>query len=570
MKNFYLLKDIIPSGFGTGLFLIQINIIVVSALELFGVLSMLPFINLVLLDSPNNEILIDFIGKYTGIEGKENIIIFLGIFFIISLIISNLLRALLVFFYLNFCEKIGWKITSNLFKYYLDQKYSFILKNDTSNLTNNFIADLPRLISQVIVPLLQINSQIILVVVLFVSLLVINPVSTTIAFLFIGLLYVITFLVTKKTLTQNSISMSINSAIRVRIIKESFGLFKWLKVSGNENILVNEFQGVMKKFHKMIAINNSVALIPRYILEMIALMAVGLICAISYSSVSEFNGLLPQILLLGVAGIKMLPAVQQIFFGVARYQANQSVIRLLHNDISQANLLDTNDFIANKEEIEINKSIRFNEITFSYKGENKVLDKLNIQIFKGTSNAILGESGSGKTTLIDIILGIFKPLSGSIIVDDEKIEIERYVKSFKNISLVPQQIYLLNASIAENIAFGKKIENDKIEKVLKIVDLWNFVYLSCINGIHTDVGENGVNLSGGQKQKIGIARALYEDKDFIILDEATNSIDHKSEERIIENIKSFDNYTIIAISHNIDSYSFCDNIYYIKDGRLKT
>ena len=570
MKNFYLLKDIIPSGFGISLFLIQINIIVVSVLELFGILSMLPFINLVLLDSPNNEILIDFISKYTGIEGKENIIIFLGIFFIMSLIISNLLRALLVFFYLNFCEKIGWKITSNLFKYYLDQKYSFILKNDTSNLTNNFIADLPRLISQVIVPLLQINSQIILVVVLFVSLLVINPVSTTIAFLFIGLLYVITFLVTKKTLAQNSISMSINSAIRVRIIKESFGLFKWLKVSGNENILVNEYQGVMKKLHKMIAINNSIALIPRYILEMIALMAVGLICAISYSSVSEFNDLLPQILLLGVAGIKMLPAVQQIFFGVARYQANQSVIRLLHNDISQANLLDTNDFIANKEEIEINKSIRFNEITFSYKGENKVLDKLNIQIFKGTSNAILGESGSGKTTLIDIILGIFKPLSGSIIVDDEKIEIERYVKSFKNISLVPQQIYLLNASIAENIAFGKKIENDKIEKVLKIVDLWNFVHLSCINGIHTDVGENGVNLSGGQKQKIGIARALYEDKDFIILDEATNSIDHKSEERIIENIKSFDNYTIIAISHNIDSYSFCDNIYYIKDGRLKT
>ncbi|MDC3155310.1 hypothetical protein OA530_04415, partial [Pelagibacteraceae bacterium] len=118
----------------------------------------------------------------------------------------------------------------------------------------------------------------------------------------------------------------------MKIIKESFGLFKWLKVSGNEGILVSEYQSVMKKLHNMIAINNSIALIPRYILEMIALMAIGLICFISYSRVSEFNELLPQILLLGVAGIKMLPAIQQIFNGFARYQANQSVINLLHND----------------------------------------------------------------------------------------------------------------------------------------------------------------------------------------------------------------------------------------------
>ncbi|MDC3155309.1 hypothetical protein OA530_04410 [Pelagibacteraceae bacterium] len=175
MKNFSLLKGIIPKGFGIKIFLIQINIIIVSVLELFGVLSMLPFINLILLDNSNNEILIYYISKYVGVESKENIIIFLGIFFIASLIVSNLLRALLVFDYLKFCEKIGWKITSNLFRYYLNQKYSFLLNNDTSNLTNNFLADIPRLISQVIVPLIQINSQIVLVVILLISLLIINP-----------------------------------------------------------------------------------------------------------------------------------------------------------------------------------------------------------------------------------------------------------------------------------------------------------------------------------------------------------------------------------------------------------
>ena len=220
-----------------------------------------------------------------------------------------------------------------------------------------------------------------------------------------------------------------------------------------------------------------------------------------------------------------------------------------------------------------NKSLVFDNVSYSYDNKDRktlVLDKVNLLLEKNSHIGIIGETGSGKSTFVDLILGLIKPLRGSILVDG--LDIHDNIKGWQNlIGYVPQDIFLNDSSIRRNIAYGvseEKIRDDLVYKSIESANIHSFIE-GLPKGINTELGEKGIKLSGGQKQRIAIARALYFNPEIIILDEATSSLDFNTEANIIKGIEKLkEDKTLISITHRINTLLNCDKIYEIKNGNL--
>jgi ATP-binding cassette subfamily B protein/ATP-binding cassette subfamily C protein len=217
--------------------------------------------------------------------------------------------------------------------------------------------------------------------------------------------------------------------------------------------------------------------------------------------------------------------------------------------------------------VSFNTNIRLENIFFSYVEGTEVLRSVSLAIRKGEKIAITGESGCGKSTLVDVIIGIHKPTGGTIYIDDAPLT-DANIRAWRsNIGYIPQSIYLFDGTVAENVAFGSRPDEAKIQQALQMANIWDF--LTTKEGIHTRVGEGGIQLSGGQQQRIGIARALYDDPGILVLDEATSALDTETEEKIMDEIYSVSkNKTLIVIAHRLSTVERCDRKIRMENGNI--
>ena len=269
---------------------------------------------------------------------------------------------------------------------------------------------------------------------------------------------------------------------------------------------------------------------------------------------------------------KLLPLFQKAFASIYTIRQNKlnvfSVVKLLKETKKDTD--NSRDKLVSI--LELKNSMRLEKISFSYK-ENRVLENINFEIKKGDVIGIVGKTGTGKSTFIDILLGLIKPNSGNIYIDNKKMNNNLFRRFRLSVSSVPQDYFLLDRSIEENIVFGKSMSDSNIDhrllnKVINIAMLKDLVS-SLSYGLKTFVGENGVRLSGGQKQRLAIARALYKNHSFLILDEATSSVDNETEKKILQNIiNNNPKITIIMIAHRLQTLKNCDYILEIKERKL--
>ena len=361
---------------------------------------------------------------------------------------------------------------------------------------------------------------------------------------------------------------------KIKSIMEGLAGMREIKLSSKESVVLNNFN-----YH-----NSSIAQIsistnlrnalskPSFEIFMIVILSIYLIYFISSNLLTA--SIIPIFGIYLAAAYRLIPSISQIVQSIQGIQFNLNCVKNLFEDFKKFKVNEEKK-IKKDPSLNFNKKIDFKNVSFSYsledkKSKNNILENISLSIRKGDCIGIQGKSGVGKSTFIDLLIGLQKPSSGKILVDN--LDIFKNIKKWQSlIGCVPQEVFIIDDTLKKNIAFGEpecQISNQKIEKCLIFSNLKNFSQTLPEN-INTIIGEKGSRLSGGQKQRVGIARALYNNPEILIFDESTSSLDNETEQKIISEINTFKRKkTVIIISHKKEILKNCDHIYTIENKHI--
>lgn len=496
--------------------------------------------------------------------------------FVTVVAIASVVRILLLRESNRFAFALGADIGNEVYRRVLYQPYLY----HTSHNTSEIIAGINKvnlLVQQVINPLTQGTVALILGFAIFTALLSVDATSAVAAMFVFAVLYVITTVITRRSLRKNGRNFSENEGRRIQAVQEGLGGIRDVLIDGTQSIYVDRFSKFNSAQRHAQAANSFIQKAPRYIIE-----AVGMILLVGLAFwINQRSSLAETIPILGVLAFgaqKLLPQAQQVYSAWAAVTGNHAVLHhvlyLLDKEIPEEYFVreaSTAQEVALKQPNFI-PLMSVKNLSFHYSSDNKpILVDINLEIHRGNRIGIIGKTGSGKSTLIDLIMGLLEPSSGSIVVDGVPLTSFNRRAWQARVAHVPQAIFLSDASIIENIAFGmetSKIDFQRVESSVHCAQLTDFIN-SLPEGYRTQIGERGVRLSGGQRQRIGIARALYKRADILVLDEATSALDDDTEMSISREISSLrECVTVISIAHRLTSLKGYEKIIEIRDGNI--
>jgi ATP-binding cassette subfamily C protein len=390
-------------------------------------------------------------------------------------------------------------------------------------------------------------------------------ITTFIFFILIASIVTLYYLINRKSLIKRSKSIFQYSEDIIKNLNNSIGLIKEIKFTSSESLIVEDFNKKIKFNESLILKNNLINSLPRFIIEFtfIAFLLLALIYLVITNY--EIYTVLPLIVLVCISAIRLIPSFTMISlsFNLIKQLSPylDSVYQEIYNNRNNSNFLEKRDNFAKL--FDFKKEIYLNNINFAYPDGKKIFQNFSFKFICGKTYGIYGKSGSGKTTLLELVLGLLKPSQGSITIDN--LNIENIKKSWqKNIGYISQDVYILNETLKKNILFSFEEQNFDEIKINKIFE--NLNLLEFLNSLpfkyNSIIGENGRNISLGQKQRIGIARVLYKEPQVLILDEATNAIDKQSEKNFFSYLfKAYKDKTIIIVSHDYNNLLNCDYIF---------
>ena len=553
------------------LFLIILGTILVSIFEVAGIISIGPFIGIV----SNSQIIFEnkyLFAVYNYLNFKEinNFLIFFGFITLSIIILANLLSTLMLMVSINFSNSLGHKLGLQLLKIYLFQSYNFFLKRNSSDLSKNILTEVGRIVGGIYLPSIILISKIVASLFIIISLMFINIFVSIILACIFGISYSLIFYYFKKKL---EIIGKINSDAvyeKFKIVNESLSSFKLLKIHKLENFFLNLFKISSKNFSRTNAKSLIISQSPRYFIETIAVSSIILII-ISFLKADLVYGIIPLMAVYAFAGLRLLPSFQEIYRSINLIKYHYPAYQKVLNDLKLHNLSQEKIEESRNQKFEDFSNIYFNNVSFKYENQKEfILKKINFKIKSKKTIGIIGKTGAGKTTLIDLFIGLLEPSEGDIYIDNHKLNKNKN-NWHKIIGYVPQSPTIIDGTIISNIAYGKKSDEIDINFLNEIIETSGLkVFIESLpNGINTLVGERGVKLSGGQIQRIALARALYKKPKCLILDEATSSLDINTESKIVDSINSLSNkITIIIIAHRFDTIKYCEEIFEIEDGKI--
>jgi len=569
---FQLLRDFFPhvsSRRRKQLVLLVLLMLMGSVAELVTIGAVIPFISL--MANPESAFQFPLLQRFFAILGWQkpsDILAPMVVLFLIIVSTAMGVRLLLLWASNRFVYALGYDVGVALYHRTLSQPYSFHIESNTSE-TIAAINKVQAILNGAVKPVLEGVIAFTLGLAILSALMWIQPLAMTIAAATFVLAYLVIVGLTRLRLMANSKRVAAAHTQRVRSVQEGLGGIRDIILDNNQNQATRVFARADHQLRQAQASNAFLNQAPRYFIEALGIF---LIVGMAWLLAAQSDGLVSALPVLGALALgaqRLLPLLQKAYQAWAKITGNQRMFA----DILDILELPTHD-APNKaaSSLEFRQAIRLQNVAFSYGSDQKeVLDGIDLVIGKGRRVGIIGPTGSGKSTLVDIIMGLLKPSEGHVLVDDTPLNDANRESWQRNISHVPQHIFLIDASFAENIALGvppQRIKMDRVRKAARLACLAEFIE-SNPKGYQATVGERGIQLSGGQRQRLGIARALYRKADILIFDEATSALDSKTEAAVMRYLEEHaSDVTIIMIAHRMSTLSWCNVIIRLNGGRI--
>tara|TARA_B100001121_G_scaffold157814_1_gene138054 strand:- start:596 stop:2305 length:1710 start_codon:yes stop_codon:yes gene_type:complete len=534
-------------------------------LEMIGITMILPVLT-ILLDGNLDQIYfkpLEFLINFFKSFDNQNLLNLTLFTLIIVFLIKNFFLFLFNFFNYKIVNNISARISSSVFKKYLNNDYKFHLKNNSNVLINNCITVVDAFKDTFISFLIFLTEILVLLGILFV-LLIFEPRGFLLCLTFIFSLGMITFFLSNKILVKWGREAIDANEKRFFFLSQAFDSIREIKVFDNKNYFVNKYYIPNRDKYRISALISAVNSVPKYVLELAFVITLSiLLIFLNYISYNT-SKIIIIMGLFSLATIRIIPSLNKIFTSFQILKFGHHAIDKIYQEflIDEQKSENKSNFTSEKlNKSNINTLVSLKNVYFKYddKGNDSLMN-VSLDIFKKELLVILGKSGSGKTTLINLILGLLKPSQGKI------------VTNFNNPSFVSQSPYLLDDTIKNNIALGveeKNIDLERVNACIEKAQLKDFVK-SQEKGIDTIIGEKGDRISGGELQRLALARAFYRKPDIIILDEPTSSLDKITEKNILEILSSISKEcSVVVITHNLDNTQYCDRIMKIDNKEIK-
>lgn len=551
---------------------IIILMIVSSVAEILSLGSILPFLGVLANPSKAIEIFKSLpFGLGILFDGKSAswLMTFITIVFILAVIFSGAVRFLSHYALIRFGHAIGADFSARMVQLTLYQPYIAHCKKNSGDFLNVLTVRVNETVYGVLVPSLIILSSIFLGLAILMSLFIIEPYVALGSLAIFGFVYILMSMFTQRKLVNYSDVMHVTSNRLIKILQEIIGGIRDILLDGTQKNFLKYYLQVDVPLRQARSKAQFISTTPRYVIEVSGMVIIALIALYLSSQSLGMYGAIPVIGAMALGSQKLLPILQACFFSWSQMQTYKNSVVDVIDMLEQPINFSEDDSVVGS--IRFSNEIRLEKVSFKYDDNHQsILNEISFSIYRGERVGIVGRSGEGKSTLANLMMGLLTPNSGMVYVDGVGLD-NSNLRAFQHlIAHVPQDIFLVDASIAENIAFGiplDKIDFNLVRKAassahLREIESWP-------NGYETKVGERGLLLSGGQKQRIGIARAMYKQSELIIFDEATSALDVATEAIVIDAINTLPKeVTLVLIAHRLSTLEKCTKILEVANGQV--
>lgn len=510
-------------------------------------------------------------------SGRELVMLMLGTM-IALFIVKNLYLLLQTYVQNTFVTRNRNRMISRVMREFLNRPYEEYLGADIPTVFRLTDSDIPNAF-QLILVMIQMITEIVVAVSICIVLLVASPAMTIFCgVVFLGMTLIITKVLKPRLNAIGRKNQTIQSRIAKWRIQSIYGL-KDVKVLHREEFFVRNYYesgAIGANVARNYAVMNNT---PRLLIETVFIVAVLSFIMIYMMRGGDISALFQQLTAFAVAAVRVMPATNRINTYLSEIAYTQPCLDYLYENLTENMKQDVNGSVTGlidgedeaKQPLELTDKIVLDHISFTYPNTDKpIFTDAHMEVKKGQSVGIMGPSGAGKSTIVDILLGLLHVQAGTITCDGRDI-FENYPSWLSKIGYIPQSIYLIDESIRDNIAFGidaDKIDDKRIWEVLEEAQLKSFVE-ELPDGLETTIGDRGVRISGGQRQRLGIARALYHNPEILVFDEATSALDGDTEQAVMEAVNSFHGKkTMVIIAHRLNTIAKCDVIYKVENGKI--
>lgn len=549
-----------------------------AALESLGVLSVMPF--LAVLGNPG---LIDnnpWLAKayvLSGAIGHDDFLARLGLACFMFFVASAGLRAFTYSRMNHFVELLRHSLSLRLLGIYLSQPYEFFVSRHSSDLSKTILSEVDQAVQRVLRPVMSMAAHTFVLAALAAVLVWANPLLAAFTLCLMGGLYLAIYVLLRRRILGLGKRAVASNRLRFEAAAEGLAGIKEIKVLGKEEVYLKRFESNSRIYAEAQSASQAASQVPTHVVEA---LAIGSVLAITVwmlrsaeSGASGIGEILPLLGLYTFSAYRMKPALSAIYNGMSQLRFGAAAIDALHLDLALETRGDDDALVRPDSAWAFPARITLASVSFRYQTSDRdSLSDIDLQISAGSSVGFVGSTGSGKTTLVDVILGLLKPTSGTVLIDGHPLEDGNLRDWQLALGYVPQQIFLADASVLENIALGVPPEDIDVahaKACARAAQIHDFVESELADGYNTRLGERGIRLSGGQRQRIGIARALYREPAVLVLDEATSALDAPTEAAVMSGIHALPGQrTLITIAHRLATVRQCDKIFMLRRGRV--